>query len=112
MRRKVMTGRKALLKGAVSVAVVSTLVFGLTLGAGAVNKLNPPWGLSVVTAVAGPAPELSARLSDPDEKAQEHTATVEVQVEGIQLIDPAAVHDQPQTGQGHLHYRLDNGPVI
>jgi hypothetical protein len=51
-------------------------------------------------------------LSDPEGKAQEHTATVEVRVEGIQLIDPAAVYEQPQPGQGHLHYQLDNEAVI
>jgi hypothetical protein len=51
-------------------------------------------------------------LSDPEEKAQEHSATVDVRVEGIQLIDPAAVHERSQPGQGHLHYQLDNGPVV
>jgi len=43
-------------------------------------------------------------LSDPAQKAQERTTTVEVKVVGIQLIDPAAVNEQPQQGQGHLHY--------
>jgi hypothetical protein len=33
-------------------------------------------------------------------------------VAGIQLIDSAAVNEQPQQGQGHLHYQVDNGPVI
>jgi hypothetical protein len=33
-------------------------------------------------------------------------------VAGIQLIDPAAVNEQPQQGQGHLHCQVDNGPVI
>ena len=51
-------------------------------------------------------------MSDPEKKAQERTATVEVKLAGIQLIDPAAVNEQPQQGQGQLHYQVDNGPVI
>jgi hypothetical protein len=37
---------------------------------------------------------------------------VEVKVTGIQLVDSAAVHEQPQQGQGHLHYQVDSGPLI
>ena len=37
---------------------------------------------------------------------------MEVKVAGIQLIDAAAVNEQPQQGQGHLHYQVDNGPLI
>jgi len=66
----------------------------------------------VISSEAGTTPELSAKLTDPEKKAQEHTATVEVKVAGIQLIDPAAVNEQPQQGQGHLHYQVDTGPVI
>ena len=31
---------------------------------------------------------------------------------GIQLVDPASVQEKPKAGQGHLHYRVDDGPVI
>src|SRR6476660_9622686 len=55
---------------------------------------------------------LTARLIDPEKKAKEKTATVEVTVTGVQLIDPATVKEQPRNGQGHLHYRVDDGPVI
>jgi hypothetical protein len=51
-------------------------------------------------------------LIDPEKKAQEQTATVEVKVAGIELIDSGAVNEQPQQGQGHLHYQVDEGPVI
>jgi hypothetical protein len=32
------------------------------------------------------------------------------QIEGV--IDPAKANEKPIAGQGHLHYQLDNGPVI
>jgi Family of unknown function (DUF6130) len=35
-----------------------------------------------------------------------------VTVAGIKLIDPAAVMEKPRTGHGHLHYQVDNGPII
>jgi hypothetical protein len=87
-----------------SVAMLGVIVVGLNLGAGAVEGPKLSEG--------GVSPELSAKLIDPEKKAQEQTATVEVKVAGIQLIDPAAVHEEPQKGQGHLHYQVDTGPLI
>jgi len=108
MRRQMMSVRKVMLKGVASIAMVSAVVLGLSIGAGAIERPK----LKVISSEAGATPELSAKLSDPEKKAQEHTATVEVRVAGIQLIDPAAVNEQPQQGQGHLHYQVDTGPVI
>jgi hypothetical protein len=59
-----------------------------------------------------PAEGLTAKLVDAEKKAQEKAATVQVQVSGVKLIDPAAAKEQPRKGQGHLHYRVDGGPVI
>jgi hypothetical protein len=61
---------------------------------------------------AGHPPALSAKLVDAEKKAQKHEATVEVQVAGVQMVDPAKVNEQPAEGQGHLHYQVDNGPII
>lgn len=58
------------------------------------------------------APTLTARLIDPEKKAKEKTATVEVTVGGVQMIDPAKTGEKPLKGQAHLHYRVDDGPVI
>ena len=58
------------------------------------------------------APSLTARLIDADNKAKKKAATVEVTVKGVSLIDPATVGEKPKAGQGHLHYRVDDGPVI
>jgi hypothetical protein len=55
---------------------------------------------------------LTASLVNPVENAKEKTATVQVKVSGVKLIDPAMTNKKPTKGQGHLHYRVDGGPVI
>ncbi len=65
------------------------------------------------TAHAAPvAPQLSAHLVDPAAKAQKQAATVEVKVSGVKIIDPASAKEKPRPGQGHLHYQVDDGPII
>jgi len=55
---------------------------------------------------------LTARLVEPEKKAKGKAATVEVIVRGVTLIDPAKVGERPIKGEAHLHYRVDDGPVI
>jgi hypothetical protein len=55
---------------------------------------------------------LAARLIDAERKALGRAATVEVDVTGIELVDPVSVNLVPSEGQGHLHYRVDEGPVV
>lgn len=55
---------------------------------------------------------LVATLVDADRKAKERSAVVEVDVGGLALTDPAATSQAPMANQGHIHYRVDNGPVI
>jgi hypothetical protein len=107
-----MSLRNAMIKRMASLAMVSAIVLGLSLVVGAVEKPKLSEGIKAISPDAGATPELSAKLVDPEKKASEHTATVEVKVTGIQIIDPAAVNEQPQQGQGHLHYQADTGPVI
>lgn len=57
-------------------------------------------------------PTLTSTLVDPEKKAKEKAATVEVKVTGIEIIDPAKVNETPHAGQGHFHYQLDGGPII
>jgi hypothetical protein len=66
---------------------------------------------SAGAAAAGGA-TLSAKLVDPDAKAKKQSAVVEVMVKGLELVDPAKVNEKPAKGQGHLHYQVDDGPVI
>ena len=107
-----MSVKTTMIRGVTSIAMVSAIVFALEPGVAAVETLKLSEGLKPILPGAGPTPELSVTLSDPEKKAQERAATVEVKVAGIQLIDPAAVNEQPQQGQGHLHYQVDNGPII
>lgn len=55
---------------------------------------------------------LTAKLVDRDAKASKGEMTVEVSVAGLEVIDPAKAMEQPKAGQGHLHYRLDGGPIV
>ncbi|HEU4430724.1 MAG TPA: DUF6130 family protein [Myxococcota bacterium] len=57
-------------------------------------------------------PTLSAKLVDREAKARKGEMTVEVSVSGLEIVDAAKAMEQPTTGQGHLHYRLDDGPVV
>jgi hypothetical protein len=68
------------------------------------------------TGMSGPmgteTPRLTATLLDSGMSAQRKQATVQVTVTGLEIVDPASVNEQPRTGQGHIHYQMDNGPVI
>ncbi|MFO0983810.1 MAG: hypothetical protein U1E76_19100 [Planctomycetota bacterium] len=55
---------------------------------------------------------LTARLIESEKAAMHGGACVEVQVAGVQLIDPATVNEKPRDGEGHLHYQIDDGPVV
>lgn len=66
----------------------------------------------LAVAAAAQEPSLKAKLVDPERKAQQGSATVEVEIAGIKMIDPAVAKEQPKKGQGHLHYQVDDGLVI
>lgn len=55
---------------------------------------------------------ISASLVNPELNAKRKTATIQVSVTGVQLIDLASVNEKPMKGQGHIHYQVDNGMVI
>jgi Family of unknown function (DUF6130) len=106
-----------------SIAILSAVALGLSLWGGAQDKVWAQPKLLRVQAgeqtkkfvpasEGGHMPTLSATLVEPEKKAKEKEATVEVKVSGVHIIDPAAAHEQPKAGQGHLHYQLDNGPII
>jgi hypothetical protein len=107
-----------------SIAILSAVVLGLSLWAGAQDRPARPEGAPAMQPGAphqkapamqpgaGHPPALSATLVDAENKAQKNEATVEVKVAGVEIVDPAKVNEQPTQGQGHLHYQLDSGPVI
>jgi hypothetical protein len=61
---------------------------------------------------AGGAPAMTAKLVDASNKVKNREATIEVEVTGIEMVDPAQTDGQPNPGQGHLHYRVDGGPIV
>jgi hypothetical protein len=65
-----------------------------------------------VLKTSAPAPALSAALVQREQKAKAREATVQVQVAGVEMVDPASADEKPQQGQAHLHYQLDSGPII
>lgn len=60
---------------------------------------------------SGAGPLLIASLIDEERNAKHHRAVVEVQTDGVRLVDPAQAHYQPKIDEAHIQYRLDGGPV-
>ena len=96
------------------VAFASILVLTLTIGLAATAQdkaKNEPAPVNT-NQVVGQSATLTASLIDAEKNAKEKTATIEVRLTGVELIDPAMTNKRPMKGQGHLHYQVDNGPVI
>jgi hypothetical protein len=55
---------------------------------------------------------LTANLVEPERNTPKGAATVSVNVTGVSLTDPATTGEMPKPGQAHLHYQVDNGPVV
>lgn len=66
--------------------------------------------LILPTVALATPPSISATLIDRDAKARKGWATVEVKVAGIELVESPT--GQVRVGEGHLHYRVDDGFVI
>ena len=64
------------------------------------------------TTTGANAMSLTATLEDPEAKAKKQAATVKVATRGVRMVDPAVSGEKPIKGQGHLHYQVDDGPVI
>ncbi|HWC76090.1 MAG TPA: DUF6130 family protein, partial [Blastocatellia bacterium] len=56
--------------------------------------------------------KMTATLLDATTNAKAKSATVQVEVSGVKMIDPALSNKRVTPGEGHLHYQVDNGPVI
>lgn len=57
-------------------------------------------------------PSLTATFVDKTKDPSDRTAAVAVEVSGVSLVDPATTDGKPKADQAHLHYQLDDGPVI
>jgi hypothetical protein len=57
-------------------------------------------------------PGMTASLVDAEKNGARGAATVVVKVSGVTLTDPASVNELPKAGQAHLHYQIDDGPIV
>jgi hypothetical protein len=55
---------------------------------------------------------MKAEMVETENKVKRREATVVVTTGGIQLVDPTTAKETAKIGEGHLHYRVDDGPVI
>jgi hypothetical protein len=60
---------------------------------------------------AGMGPLLMVKLVNQKANAQNHKVVVEVETDGLKLVDPAAVKNEPRIDEAYIQYRLDNGPI-
>jgi|GEM_PF-5294059 len=72
---------------------------------------DPPVAAPSPSSVDAP-PTLKVVIVPVDPKSGKKSATVKVEVRGLKLVDPGSVRGESVVGEGHLHYRLDQGPVI
>lgn len=80
-----------------------------TTGGAAVPTTRP---MEPATPAGANAMSLTATLVDPEAKAKKQAATVKVTTKGVRIVDPALSGEKPIKGQGHLHYQVDDGPII
>jgi Family of unknown function (DUF6130) len=64
------------------------------------------------TTTGANAMSITAKLMDPEAKAKKQAATVSVAIRGVRIVDPALSGEKPIKGQGHLHYQVDDGPIV
>jgi hypothetical protein len=97
--------------------LVAFIALALTISLTAIAQDKPKseaatQSANQVVGQVGQTATMTASLIDAEKNARDKTATVEVRVTGVELIDPAMTNKQPMKGQGHLHYQVDNGPVV
>lgn len=75
---------------------------------------SPPEHLPDRTTLVGQAglgPLLIVKFVNLEENARHHRAVIEVQTDGLKIVDPASVNHEPRSDEAHIQYRLDNGPI-
>lgn len=60
---------------------------------------------------SGTGPLLTARLLDKEANAKKHRVVVEVQTDGVELVDATAVQNEPRLEEAHIQYTLDDQPA-
>jgi hypothetical protein len=93
-------------------SMLSATVLSLNIATIAQEKSRRQTEPQKINQAMGHSATLTAALIDAEKNATQKTATVQVKVTGVNLIDPAMSNKRPTKGQGHLHYQIDGGPVI
>lgn len=95
-----------------------TLAWALSAGAAFAQSAQSPQAPTPVERAQGAAAQsgapvtmYSSILVDQAGDRQD-AATVTVNIEGLRLVEPSAAPQPARPGEGHLHYRVDRGPVI
>ena len=68
--------------------------------------------LALGALAASADPQIDAELVDAEANAAKGDALIKVAVTGIELVDADEAGTTPRSGEGHLHYQVDDGPVI
>lgn len=66
---------------------------------------------TILAGQSGLGRQLTAELVDEDANARKHRAVVQVQTDGVEMIDAPDANYEPKLEQAHLEYRLDSGPA-
>ena len=75
---------------------------------------SPPNQLPDRTTLSGQAglgPLLIVKLVDQGVNARQHKVVIEVETDGLKMVDPASVNHEPRSDEAHIQYRLDDGPI-
>ena len=67
---------------------------------------------TVLAGQSGMAPLMTAKLVNKNANAREHRAVVEVETDGVHMVDAASVNHVPNLEQAHIQYQLDSGDLI
>jgi hypothetical protein len=59
---------------------------------------------------SGLGPLVRAAVINEHSNAKNHIAEVEVQTDGVQLVEPSAAAHSAKLDEAHIQYRLDDGP--
>jgi hypothetical protein len=93
------------------IGIATTFTALAQLGTTTNMQTQASTNLTVTSTNMGPA-TLQATLVEPTLQSKNKAATVNVAISGIQLVEPPVSAPVHVAGQGHLHYQLDNLPMI
>jgi hypothetical protein len=61
---------------------------------------------------SGLGPLLIAKLVDTDANSRKHRIVVQVETDGVRIVDAAAANHEPKLDEAHIEYRLDSDAPV